>query len=152
VRDFPGKLDISAAGHVRAGERYDDAARRELQEELRVEVAKLVPLFKEENRVEEELSPHRTNRECQRIFWASLSDSLEPRPNPVEVEAAFWVYADEVFELLRGARLSPVIATRVGGRAAGKKHEVTLDDFIPTAHDYVRSVFSMLLESKVGTS
>jgi len=34
----PGKLTISACGHVNSGESYDDAARRELKEELGIDV------------------------------------------------------------------------------------------------------------------
>ena len=35
----PGQWDSSAAGHVNAGEQYDDAARRELHEELGITAA-----------------------------------------------------------------------------------------------------------------
>ena len=41
----PGVLDSSAAGHVDAGESYDDAAARELVEELGVQ-AEILPVFK----------------------------------------------------------------------------------------------------------
>ncbi|MFC1855297.1 NUDIX domain-containing protein [Thermodesulfobacteriota bacterium] len=35
-KEHPGKYDSSAAGHVDAGEDYDSAAHRELEEELRI--------------------------------------------------------------------------------------------------------------------
>lgn len=41
---WPGRWDIAAGGVVSAGEGYDDAARRELEEELGVHVAHLEPL------------------------------------------------------------------------------------------------------------
>ena len=37
---FPGKYDVSCAGHVKSGESYEDAAIRELKEELGIEVKK----------------------------------------------------------------------------------------------------------------
>ena len=40
----PGVWDSSAAGHLDAGEDYESAARRELQEELGIEAAKLIHL------------------------------------------------------------------------------------------------------------
>ena len=40
----PGVWDSSAAGHLDAGENYEDAARRELQEELGICDAQLIPL------------------------------------------------------------------------------------------------------------
>ncbi len=50
---FPGVWDSSAAGHVGAGENYDDTAVRELEEELGCRPAKPpVPLFKIEAREE----------------------------------------------------------------------------------------------------
>ena len=43
----PGKWDSSAAGHVDSGESYDDCARREITEELGIEVERsLESLFK----------------------------------------------------------------------------------------------------------
>lgn len=42
----PGKWDSSTAGHVDAGETYEQAARRELMEEIAAEVGRLVPVCK----------------------------------------------------------------------------------------------------------
>ena len=42
----PGKWDSSTAGHVDAGESYEQAARRELMEEIAVEVGALTPVCK----------------------------------------------------------------------------------------------------------
>lgn len=41
---FPGLWDVSASGHVRAGESRDDAARRELYEELGVKASGMAVL------------------------------------------------------------------------------------------------------------
>jgi mutator protein MutT len=43
---FPGLYDVFVAGTVEAGETYDDAARRELEEELGITGATLEPLFR----------------------------------------------------------------------------------------------------------
>jgi 16S rRNA (adenine1518-N6/adenine1519-N6)-dimethyltransferase len=42
----PGKWDSSTAGHVDAGETYEEAARRELMEEIAVDVGALTPVCK----------------------------------------------------------------------------------------------------------
>ncbi len=41
---YPGLWDVSASGHVRAGEAREDAARRELYEELGVRASGMAPL------------------------------------------------------------------------------------------------------------
>ena len=40
-RLFPLHLDVSCGGHVRSGESYEDALKREVQEELNLDIAKL---------------------------------------------------------------------------------------------------------------
>jgi len=76
--------DSSAAGHVGAGEGYDEAAQRELQEELRINV----PLEK----VLKVPASVRTGQEFIWLYRGQLQG--DPRPNRSEIEAgAFFTLA-----------------------------------------------------------
>ena len=74
----PLRWDSSAAGHVCAGEEYDQAAIRELREELGIDI----PLTK----VAKLTASQRTDHEFVWLYSAVSSD--EPKPNPQEIEAA----------------------------------------------------------------
>jgi 16S rRNA (adenine1518-N6/adenine1519-N6)-dimethyltransferase len=69
--------DSSAAGHVNAGEEYDQAAARELREELGVEI----PL----QRVAKLTASDQTDHEFISLYYGSYDGDL--RPNPSEIEA-----------------------------------------------------------------
>ncbi len=85
---FPGAWDSSAAGHLEAGEDYDAAAVRELEEELGVRPA--VPprrLFKIDARPE-------TDSE---FVWVYRADCDEPlRLNRDEIERGAWCTPESV--------------------------------------------------------
>ncbi len=75
----PGLFSTSCAGHVDSGEKYDDAAVRELDEELGITVSKdaLEELFSQ--------TPSRENGyEFVRVY-ALRNFEGEPAPNPVEI-------------------------------------------------------------------
>jgi 16S rRNA (adenine1518-N6/adenine1519-N6)-dimethyltransferase len=72
----PLKWDSSAAGHVTAGESYDETARRELQEELGVNV----PLRK----ILKLPSPARADHEFIWLYRGEIRGN--PRPNRSEIE------------------------------------------------------------------
>lgn len=73
----PLAWDSSAAGHVNAGEEYDQAAVRELQEELGIET----PL----KRVAKLPASERTGHEFIWLYRGTHDSAL--RPNPTEIEA-----------------------------------------------------------------
>jgi len=73
----PLAWDSGAAGHVNAGEEYDQAAVRELQEELGIET----PL----KRVAKLPASERTGHEFIWLYRGSHDSA--PRPNPTEIEA-----------------------------------------------------------------
>ena len=70
--------DSSAAGHVAAGEGYDDTARRELQEELSL----VLPLEK----IAKLQASERTGWEFIWLYRGKLEGEPEPRPNHNEIE------------------------------------------------------------------
>ena len=78
----PGLWDSSAAGHVDSGEDYLEAARRELHEELGVEIPCLEPLGK--------LVPcEQTGWEFIEVYRGTHEGPFHPAPMEVEVAAFF---------------------------------------------------------------
>ncbi len=77
----PLKWDSSAAGHVTAGENYDETARRELKEELNVDV----PL----ERIFTLTASSRTGHE---FIWGYRGEvSGDPSPNKCEIERGIFI-------------------------------------------------------------
>jgi isopentenyl-diphosphate Delta-isomerase len=85
---YPGFWDLSATGHVKAGEAREDAARRELREELGIEANRLVLLSAVP-------ASKATGFEFVTIYSAGRIDTL-PTPNPEEVEDGAFLDPDEV--------------------------------------------------------
>lgn len=98
----PGGWTLSCTGHVRSGESYLAAARRELREELGLRVRLVefrritLPRFRGNGLVERE-------RVC--VFLATSSARLVPDPDEVEEVS---VFTDaQVRSMLAGRRLTP---------------------------------------------
>jgi 16S rRNA (adenine1518-N6/adenine1519-N6)-dimethyltransferase len=81
--------DSSAGGHVAAGEGYDDAARRELHEELGL----TLPLEK----IAKLPASERTGDEFIWVYSGKLGAEGEPRPNRSEIEAGAF-FAPEIID------------------------------------------------------
>jgi 16S rRNA (adenine1518-N6/adenine1519-N6)-dimethyltransferase len=81
--------DSSAAGHVAAGEGYDDTARRELQEELGLDL----PLEK----IAKISASEPTGYEFIWLYRGTLKDEREPRPSPHEIENGAF-FAPEIID------------------------------------------------------
>lgn len=100
---YPNRFDLSATGHVRAGESRQEAAARELQEELGLTAPSLawldaVPASEE------------TAYEFVTLFTAGRLNQ-PPRPNPDEVAGGVFVDAAELAALVRDYRdlLTPAV-------------------------------------------
>src|SRR5262249_26633529 len=72
----PLQWDSSAAGHVAAGERYDDTAQRELKEELGVTVAL--------QKIGKLPASQHTDQEFIWLYHGSVSDDLAPNKSEIE--------------------------------------------------------------------
>ncbi len=129
---WPGKLDVSAAGHLAAGEAPLDGL-RELEEELglRVGPERLVPLGT--RRVEQEISQG-CDREFHEVFL--LRDDTSPadlRLQREEVESVLSLGLDLAADL-RGGVTVPVVEWRDGEPASTR---ISLKDFVPNDDGYL---------------
>lgn len=85
---YPGRWDLSATGHVRAGESSEDAALRELDEKLGIRVESL------EFRHRVEAGPD-TNWEFVSLYSAGRL-AQRPEPNPQELSGGYFFDQQEL--------------------------------------------------------
>ncbi len=135
---WPGRLDVTAAGHLQSGEEPLGGGLRELQEELglRVEPESLIPLGT--RRIEQEI-PEGCDREFHEVFL--LLDPTSPgdlRLQEGEVEAVLRLDLSDA-EALGAGRLTSTSAREYRGRDVAITR-VSLSDFVPSADDYLRRV------------
>jgi isopentenyl-diphosphate delta-isomerase len=93
---YPGRLDLSATGHVKAGEAREAAALRELHEELGLTADRL-------HHVADVAGSPDTNFEFITLYTAGRLDA-QPRPNPAEVESGFFADRSELDFLMTNYR------------------------------------------------
>ena len=133
---WPGRLDVTAAGHIGAGEEPLGGGLRELEEELglRVEGERLVPLGT--RRVDLPI-PAGRDREFHEVFL--LFDASPPgdlRLQREEVEAVLGLALDAAERLGAGESVPATEYARDG--AVGTT--VGLADFVPNYDDYLPRV------------
>lgn len=141
----PGLLDVSVGGHIDRGEAPEQAAARELGEELGIHVAgsRLFPLGVRQ-------ASHRyqnaTDNEIQTLFGI-----LDDRPltgfalRKSEIEAILHVPAREGVELFAGERAALTLeAGEVGsdGAIRFKPCAITETDFVPSLDNYFARAFA----------
>jgi isopentenyl-diphosphate delta-isomerase len=93
---YPGRYDVSASGHVRAGESRQDAAARELGEELGITA-------REPRVLATTPASPMTGYEFVTLFHAGTA-TAEPRPNPEEVADGMFVDHVELAYMVRRFR------------------------------------------------
>jgi isopentenyldiphosphate isomerase len=133
---WPGYLDVTAAGHLGAGEKPLEGGLRELEEELGLSVdpARLIPLGS--CRIEQEI-PGGCDREFHDVFL--LFDPTPPqrmRLHAEEVEAVLSMSLDDA-EALGGGWSVPAVE-HTGGKVVTTR--VRPSDFVPGTDDYLRRV------------
>lgn len=128
----PSKVDVSVAGHLRAGESVEDGF-REAEEEvgLRVRAADCVRLGTRRSVL---VTPSVHDREVQGVYLAVTGETFEAlRPDPDEVAALLAVALDDFIALLeRGVAVRALELSRHGVR------EVTLgrEELVPHGDGY----------------
>lgn len=102
-KSYPGMWELSSTGHVQAGESCEDAALRELREELDVHPGK-VHL---QNKLPASFS---TDYAWISLFSARFTGSF-PTPNPEEVSEGMFVDREELLTMLEHFRemLTPAL-------------------------------------------
>jgi isopentenyldiphosphate isomerase len=133
---WPGRLDVTAAGHLRSGEGPLGGGLRELEEELGLEVGpeRLIPLGT--RRIEQEI-PEGCDREFHDVFL--ILDPTPPedlRLQEGEVEAVLRVGLDDAARLGAGDGALAVEYAEDGASTT----RVGLSDFVPNEDDYLRRV------------
>lgn len=153
--NFPNILDVSAAGHLEAGEDIKQGI-REVSEELGIPVS-MKSLHSLGYRVEvADQDNGQKNREYQAVYILNLYIPLsEYKPQIEEVSGLLWLKIREGLELFAGKRKY----TTMQGIVYNKKSEewnpitqkVTIKDFLPRIQNYYLTMCIMagrLLENK----
>jgi isopentenyl-diphosphate delta-isomerase len=90
---YPGRWDLSATGHIKAGEAAEEAALRELKEEVGIVPRQLKLIYTLKGSKE-------TNYEFVYLFSAGKCLDF-PKPNPCEVESGLFVDAEELSSMVK---------------------------------------------------
>jgi len=134
-KSWPGFLDITAAGHFRAGETLKDAV-REIEEEIGIVVDERALISLGTRVCVEEFSPGAVNHEFQQVFF--LIDNRNTRAyrqQKEELDGLLRVPIDDLLELFRG-RVDTVSVTGVRPDGTPADFVVRREDFIPTLDNY----------------
>ena len=141
---FPNKFDISAAGHIKAGEEVKDGY-RELKDELGLKLAKddIVKLFTAKEIYE---AGNVKNREFQMVYVAMIDGSpYKAVINPDEVAGLYEVNIDEFIDLMNG-KLKNIEAKGIKRNNDStytlEYRRMTKDDVAP--HDYYGKALDMI--------
>lgn len=143
---FPDKLDISAAGHIRAGEEVKDGY-REISEELGLKLNKddIVKLFTSKEIYEADSI---NNREFQMVYMAMVSGSpYKAVLQPEEVAGLYEVDIEE-FSALMSGKVNSIEAQGIKRNPDSsytlESREVVKSDVAPHSKDYYNKALDMI--------
>ena len=143
---FPNMLDITAAGHIRAGEEVKDGY-REIEEELGIKLNKddIIKLFTAKEIYE---NGSINNREFQMVYMSMVDGSpYKAVLQPEEVEGLYEVDIDEFIDLLdeklknieaKGIKRNPDSTYTLEYR------DISKEDVAPHSKDYYKKALEMI--------
>jgi isopentenyldiphosphate isomerase len=139
MKNFPNALDVSAAGHLEAGENISDGL-REISEELGITVDMTQLKYAGERVEVADQTNGQKNREYQSVFFAQMNANLlDLKPDPVEVCGLYWLDIESGFSLFSERVVSVKlegIELHSDGIFLPKSYDVRLDDFLPRIQKY----------------
>lgn len=133
---YPGKLDISAAGHVSAGETVEEGGKRELKEELGIQISpdkfKYLGYFKQVIDINsKKIVPYLNTEFCHTYLVLDETPLNQYTMQPEEVDAVFEIDIKDGMKLFSDEVEKIKITGLYRGEAQEKEIEVTFDDFNP---------------------
>lgn len=145
MANFPNLLDVSAAGHLSAGEAVAEGL-REVREELGIDFDPAGTIFAGERvEVADQMNGQR-NREYQSVYFVTTQVGLEDfTPQVEEVSGILWLPLDDGIRLFTGdASVVSVNQRRFfDGRWTIDDREITVDDFLPRIQRYYLAALIM---------
>jgi isopentenyldiphosphate isomerase len=149
---WPERWDASAAGHVQAGEPIDEAAQRELAEEIGLEIDRAA-LMRAEDHFEEHVHANgMIDREIHAVFFVRSDAPLDAyRPGP-EVTAIAWVDAEALRAFARSNADALDVVARTAGSAEASPTTLRRADLVVYQPDYLAHVAERVLGLLAGTS
>jgi isopentenyldiphosphate isomerase len=140
MANFPDLLDVSAAGHLEAGETTEQGV-REVFEELGISADEDAFQFLGFRVEVADQKNGQKNREYQAVHMILLDKSLaDYRPQETEVAGLYWLPVDAGIRLFSGAQdRADTSGIAYGGRPGlWKPHTLTVsvEDFLPRIQNY----------------
>lgn len=138
--NFPNMFDVSAAGHLEAGESIEQGI-REVSEELGVPLS-IESLHSLGYRVEvADQSNGQLNREYQAVYMLRLDIPIsEYKPQVEEVSGLFWLKIRDGLKLFSGtlnkAVMQGILYNKSSEQWEQSNREVSIDDFLPRIQNY----------------
>lgn len=138
--NFPNMLDVSAAGHLEAGESLEQGI-REVSEELGVAVS-IADLHFLGHRVEvADQTNGQKNREYQAVYILNSNQKLENySPQIEEVSGLLWIKLDDGLKLFSGglerAHMEGISYSTAKKEWVKVTREVSIEDFLPRIQRY----------------
>ncbi|AZZ39725.1 NUDIX domain-containing protein [Acidipropionibacterium jensenii] len=140
MKNFPEKLDVSAAGHLDSGEEPIDGL-REIKEELGIDVRQEDLLYAGERVEVADQDNGQKNREYQSVYLLRYEpDRPNFTPDPDEVWGLFWISIADGLNLFSGRRATVEMAGMEFDPQTSKFLEkvrtCTVKDFVPRIQRY----------------
>lgn len=147
VELWPGKLDITAAGHYRSGEGIEGGV-REIQEELGLEISVDQLLYAGIRVNIDEFQPGIRNHEFQEIYFLVNNQDLTAYSPQIEEVAGLTVIPIPLILQLFAREISQITVSGVSWTGSEEKFPAlissetvySLADFIPTLDQYYQRV------------